>query len=110
MKKILPDGYYTRDVANPYLIRLQMGPYKGLYIQICENIKIRELMLTSAPQLCYNYRILDYSKYEPLEVESSKVLSRIIAAIAVEFLSEEILEGCSIEGVKCQKPGSKTSS
>jgi hypothetical protein len=110
MKRILPEGYYIRNENNPYIVTLCFGPYKGLKIQICENIKIRESDLTSSPNLCYNYRCLDYSKYEPLEVESSKVLSRIIAAIVVEFLSEEILEGGTIEGVKCRKPGSKISS
>ena len=110
MKRILPEGYYIRDEANPYIVRLQMGPYKGLQLQLCENIKIRETELTTVPQLCYNYRVLNYGSYEPLECESSKSLSRIIAAIAVEFLSEEILEGGTIEGVKCQKPVSKASS
>ena len=110
MKKILPDGYYLRDEANPYRVLLQMGPYKGLKLQICENIKIRE-DLTKTPQICYNYIVLDYASYEQLEVESSKSLSRIIAAIAVEFLSEEILGGGQIESVECQKkPGSKASS
>ena len=103
--KILPDGYYIRDKANPYLVRLQQGPWKGLNIQICEGIKIRNEFLTSRPQLCYDYRVLDYSSFEPLEVESSKSLSRIIAAIAVEFLSEEMLCGGVLEpkdNPKCQ--------
>jgi hypothetical protein len=110
MKKILPDGYYLRDEANPYRVKLQMGPYKGLKIQIGEKIKIRD-NLTSSPQMMYNYKILDYSGYETLEVESSKSLSKIIGAIAVEFLSEEILGGGQIESVACpKKPGSKVSS
>ena len=62
-----------------------MGPFKGLQIQIVENIKIRTDYLTSTPQLVYDYRILHYAKYDPHQVETSKELSRIIAAIAVEL-------------------------
>jgi hypothetical protein len=108
--KILPDGYYLRDENNPYLVRLLMGPYKGLTIQICENIKIRQDHLTSTPQMLYNYRILHYGDLNPRECETSKSLSRIIAAIAVEFLSEEIHNDGIIESVPCQNLGSKQSS
>jgi hypothetical protein len=110
LKKILPEGYYTRDKANPFLVRLRQGPYKGLYIQILEDIKIREESLTTTPQLLYNYRILHYGSLNPQECETSKSLSRIIAAIAVEFLSEEIEGGGTLESVECRNPGLKSSS
>jgi hypothetical protein len=76
-----------------------MGPYQGLVLQICEDIKIITDRLTNTPQLCYNYRILQYSDKEPLECESSKSLSRIIGAIAVELLSEEILNDGVLEPI-----------
>jgi hypothetical protein len=113
MKRILPEGYYTQDEANRYLVRIQQGPYSGLFIQICEDIKIIEDYLksdphlTGAPQLCYNYRILHYATCDPHECESSKSLSRIIAAISVELLSQEIESGGCIESVPCRNPGIK---
>ena len=75
------------------------GPYKGLKIQISENIKIRKEFFTSTPNLCYNYRVLNYGSFSSTEVDSSKSLSRIIGAIAVEFLSEEILKGGVLEPI-----------
>jgi hypothetical protein len=104
---ILPTGYYKRDPGNPYLVRLLMGPYQGLVIQIMENIKIRTDYLTGTPQLCYDYRVLHYGSYESRECESSVSLSRIIAAIAVEFLAEEILGGAGIESCPCPNPALK---
>ena len=110
MKKILPIGYYSRDENNPNIVRLLIGPYAGLKLHINGNIKIRSSDLTSAPQLCYNYRVLDYAQFDELEIEKSKSLSRIIAAIVVEFISEDILAGGTIESVKWQKPESNPSS
>jgi hypothetical protein len=105
--RILPLGYYTQNEANPHLIRIDQGPYKGLSIQISEDIKIREDALTSNPNLLYNYRILHYADLNPRECESSVQLSRIIGAIAVELLYDEIQNGGIIESVPCRNLGSK---
>jgi hypothetical protein len=83
--RILPNGYYLQNENNPYLVTLNMGPFKGLKIQIVENIKIRTDYLTSTPQMLYNYKVLHYAGYDPHQIETSKDLSRIIAAIAVEL-------------------------
>jgi len=84
-----------------------MGPFEGLLIQICEGIKIRKEILTSTPQLLYDYRILHYGHLSAHECETSKSLSRIIAAIAVELVSVDIQNGTKIESVTCPSPGSK---
>jgi len=99
--KIFPEGYYTSDESNPYIVRIKMGPFKGVTIQICENIKIRKDVLTGTPQLCYDYRVLQTGPFDVRECETSKILSRIIAAIAVEILSDEIHKGGIIESVQC---------
>ena len=107
--KILPDGYYIGDNSNPHIITLCQGPFRGLKIQICEDIKIREEYLTTTPQLCYDYRILSYGDLNPRECEVSKSLSRIIAAISVELLYEIIINGTidPQENKKCQTEESK---
>ena len=35
--------------------------------------------------MLYNYKVLHYAGYDPHQIETSKDLSRIIAAIAVEL-------------------------
>lgn len=99
MDKILPSGYYTQDKTNPNRIRLRQGPYTGLQFEIMDKIKIREEFLTSTPQLIYNSMIVDYGKHNPTECDSSKILCRIIAAIAVELISEDIQNGGNIESI-----------
>jgi hypothetical protein len=93
MKRILPEGYYTNNESNPYLVTLNMGPYKGLKIQVAEKIKIipvKEMdYRPGQPQFCYDYRILHYAGHNPRECEKSKALSRIVAAIALELVCEQ---------------------
>ena len=96
-KRILPEGYYIRDKSNPYIVNICQGPYNGLKIQISENIKFNDDCLTATPKLLYNYRILHYADLNPCECETSKKLSRIIAAIVVELLYDTIINDGIIE-------------
>jgi len=93
VKRILPKGYYISKESNPYIVTLEMGPFKGLQIQLCEDVKIRKDYLTDVPQLLYNYRILYYAGYDENLVETSKELSRILGAIMVELLYDEYSGG-----------------
>jgi hypothetical protein len=96
-ESILPKGYYSINDFNEVV--LKVGPYKGLKFKLVDKIKIREEYLTGTPQLCYDYKIADYSGYDKTEVESSIKLSRIVAAIVIE-LAYPIIEEGSAEGIE----------
>jgi hypothetical protein len=86
-----------------------MGPYKGIRIQVNEKIKIIPVREKGQPQLTYNYRLLNYAGHNPRECETSKDLSRIVAAIALELVAtqEEGWTLTPIERDKCQTQESK---
>jgi len=96
--RILPKGYYK---ITDDKVELKQGLYQGLVFTIFDKVKLRKDVLTDIPQLCYDYKILDYSTYDKVEVETSVILSRIIAAIIVEQYNS-VLPDCDFEGVPCR--------
>jgi hypothetical protein len=100
--RILPKGYYlVMEGASSafHTVKLSMGPWTNVAIEFADKIKIREDALTGTPQLLYNYKVVDFAKYNPRDVETSPSLSKIVAAIAVELLSEQLEYGATLESV-----------
>ncbi len=81
---ILPDGYY--DIQDD-TVRLNQGPYRGISFVI-GRIKFRENALTGQPNLCYDYTIDDSASFDATLLRSDPKLSRIIAAVIMDELSQ----------------------
>lgn len=92
--KVLPDGFYTIEDTTVWL---NQGPYRGVSFEI-GKIKIRVNQLTGQPNLCYDYSIVDPASFDATLLRSDPKLTRIIAAIIVDEVSdggtfESILNG-----------------
>jgi hypothetical protein len=86
---ILPSGFFSYEND---LVTINQGPFSGIKFSL-GKIKIRKDLLTGAPRLLYNYEIVDYAGQDPVLVEPSEQLSRIIGAIVVDLLIDEIFIG-----------------
>jgi hypothetical protein len=94
---VLPPGYYSVEGNS---VRLKDGPYRGVTFNI-GKIKIRQEVLTNAPQLLYDYEITQNGSFDPDLLKSDPNFSRIIAAIIVDEFNDTMGKGSLFESIEC---------
>ena len=91
---ILPHGFFT---YHDGVVTINTGLFEGIQFTI-GKIKFRQEVLTNSPQLLYDYKIVEYAGSDPNVLDTSEKLSRIIGAIVVDLLADEIfIRGTNLE-------------